>query len=105
MPNITIKEEDLTTAAVDTGSSFAVFVPVFSGNELTKGYVGYISNQKEAGKAPEERFADLVGIYDEGIDNNKVHYGNHIAYELLRLGYEVYYKVITEITDLNTADF
>lgn len=104
MPNITIREEDLTTAAVDTGSSFAVFVPVFSGNELTKGYVGYISNQKEDGKTPEERFADLVGIYDEEKESS-AHYGNHIAYELLRLGYEVYYKVITAITDLNTEDF
>lgn len=48
-----------------------------------------------------------INIGNEGSDARDTvdHLGNRIAYELLGLGYTVYFKVITNIDDLKAADF
>lgn len=72
----------------------------------------FINEQSEAvqsegetdqGGAPATLFVKLDDIGHDATD--ATHYGNQIAYELLKIGYTVLYKKINELSDLTNENF
>lgn len=102
MPQIKIKETDLTTVTVGEYKNFAVVVP---------GVV--VNNEEFAGVCDENNvyecnsqldFVTYVGIPETTGDETQI--GNQIAYELLGLGYPVLYKKYDpENDDLGDAEY
>ena len=62
----------------------------------------YVFNEDVSG-APATPFVELDDIGHDDIYAS--HYGNQIAYELLKIGYTVLYKKITNLSDLSTDSF
>ena len=101
MPKILINEVDNTSAGT----------PGRYGNYsvLITGYKGIPAADDSKRQKPDENgvyefssaqaFKDTIGEADIALTNNEgniveYHYGNRMAYELLKLGYQVIYKVI-----------
>lgn len=97
MPKILINEVDYTSAGSSIYSNFAVLIPGFvaegKGDAFDENGVCEVSTEVE--------FTDKIGQrYDAD------HYGNKMAYELVKLGYKILYKKIENgIEDLDEADF
>lgn len=62
----------------------------------------YVFNEDVSG-APATPFVELDDIGHDDIYAS--HYGNQIAYELLKIGYTVLYKKINNLSDLSTDNF
>ena len=73
---------------------------------------GYLHTEKEEfrltkDERPEEgkKYA-VIESGNEGVDGTtESHYGNQIAYELLKLGYKVLFKKIDAVSDLTADDY
>ena len=114
MPKILINEKDNTSPGTPGSyNNYSVLIAGFAANTAdlaskeiqpdSNGVYEFSSYQK---------FEDTIGLVapetEQDINGNKVktiHYGNQMAYELLKLGYPVIYKVLTEISELTKEDF
>jgi hypothetical protein len=111
MPKILIKETDLTSPGTPDGyANYSVLVVGFAGDDgdylSEKPTVAADSNgvyeftsandfKKTIGlKAP------AVSLQHDGVTATVYHYGNQMAYELLKMGYTVIYKVILDTEQL-----
>lgn len=113
MPKIIIRENDYTQAGTPEYSNFTVLIAGFAKEGVAAGTVFEFSTQQD--------FVDKVGYVKHTITNTSTSgegesavttttstvtsYGNKIAYELLGLGYQIIYKVITDIESMKEASF
>lgn len=133
MPQIKIKETDLTTAPLGEYRNFAVVVPGILGkdedNQAVDGSAfddnGICELSSQADFASKVGFAEPLtasrvitpAVEDDPVttevneaqaavtEDTVIQIGNQIAYELLGLGYPVIYKKITQVSDMNSDTF
>ena len=111
MPKILINEIDLTTPGTPGRyDNYAVLIPGFAAKaaveEATQTQQAPDSNNAYLFKSA-QNFLDTIGSVDvtitrPGLDDVNVsldHYGNKMAYELLKAGYPVIYKSLGRIED------
>lgn len=103
MPKILINEKDRTSPGTPSSySNYAVLIPGFRGTATNASVEPDTNGVYEFNSA--QAFKDTIGLVAPEItqetDSGTVtvyHYGNQMAYELLKLGYPVIYKPITNI--------
>ena len=111
MPKIIIRENDYTQAGTPEYSNFTVLIAGFAKDGVNAGTVFEFSTQAEfVEKVGHVKYVARSKDNSEAVDTsgNKIYknsYGNKIAYELLGLGYPVIYKVITNVSDMNSDVF
>ena len=74
--------------------------------------VGYLHTKTEKFTLTKDELPEKGKVYafiekgKEGVDGKtESHYGNQIAYELLKLGYTVLFKKIDTVSELTTDDY
>lgn len=108
MPKILIREDDRTTPGTPGSyDNYAVLIAGFAGSEseIAEPLVRADSNNAYEFKSAQV-FKDTIGLVapemekrtEDGVYQLK-HYGNQMAYELLRLGYPVIYKSLGNLQD------
>ncbi len=102
MPRILINEKDMTSAGTPGRyGNYAV---------LLAGYMGTPATDESKRQSPDENgvyefssaqaFSDTIGVVEEKPASESIyHYGNKMAYELLKLGYTVIYKPFTTLLE------
>jgi hypothetical protein len=111
MPKIFINEKDNTSAgASGSYANFAVLVAGFADTSKTASDDDKV--KPDANGVYEftsyDDFEKIIGLCKPAIASGKTtnwHYGNQMAYELLKLGYPVIYKRIDNIMDLQEPSF
>ena len=115
MPKIHIRETDKTSSSTSGRySNYAVLITGFRGTSSTtsklispdtNGVYEFVSADdfdKTIGlRGPEVK----VKYESYGGERTEYHYGNQMAYELLKLGYPVLFKPINTIMDMKDAEF
>lgn len=101
MPKILIKEEDRTSPGAPSAyANITVLIPGFMGTPSTKKDASIVepdfNGVYEFSSA--NAFEDTIGLVAR-----TNHYGNQMAYELLKLGYPILYKPIGSIADLTDS--
>lgn len=115
MPKILINERDNTSPGTPASyANYAVLITGFSGRkpDLVNDAVLADSNGVYEFSSA-QAFKDTIGLVAPkkttqaseygSVDN--YHYGNQMAYELLNLGYSIVYKPISNIREMNDANF
>lgn len=108
MPKILINEKDNTSPGTPGSyANYSVLIAGYKDSTITNGKVSPDSNGVYEFSSYDD-FEKTIGVTGtentiEGITES--HYGNAMAYELLKLGYTVIYKPITSVADMKDADF
>ena len=113
MPKILINEVDSTSAGTPGRyGNYAVLITGYAGTPVTsKGNVIEPDANNVYEFSSKGDFEATIGIVEDvakkDANGNVVeyHYGNRMAAELLNLGYQVIYKVINRISDMNSENF
>lgn len=120
MPKIFINEQDNTSPGrPNSYANYAVLLAGFAGTAASGGDAKVLTADAngvyEFNSAQE--FKDTIGLKSpeitqsvvdesgEGKPTTFMHYGNQMAYELLKLGYKVFYKPITSVGELAKESF
>lgn len=113
MPKILINEKDKTSPGTPGSyANYSVLIAGYKGTPAT-GSDAVIINPDSNGVyefSSKQAFEDTIGIAEVEVkdDQGKVteaHYGNRMAYELLNLGYNIIYRPIDSVLDMNTEAF
>lgn len=125
MPKILINEIDNTKpGAPDSYSNYSVLVAGFIGNTADNSddttdkvlpdsngiyeFTSYQKFKKTIGLTEPKQTITIAAKEHLGIEESKTtvyHYGNQMAYELLKMGYTVIYAPISSISDLTDENF
>lgn len=117
MPKILINEKDRTSPGTpDSYANFAVLITGFMGTKTESGKTieadangVYEFRSADDFGNPADNFGKTIGLAaPEQTDANSIttyHYGNQMAYELLKMGYSVIYKPITDIKEMANSTF
>lgn len=110
MPKILINEKDNTSpGAPGSYANYSVLITGFADASITNEKVQPDSNGVYEFSSAQD-FKDTIGLVAPGYSataesstessNTLYHYGNQMAYELLKMGYHVIYKPITKVKEL-----